>query len=382
MQDGEQGGERGADQSSGPRSWAPTSAVPLDQALAALRSLHRVTKQVHASLDLTETLNAVAEGVVAVAGFGLAVVNLLDAEGRDLEVVTVAGEDDARRTLLGTRDSVAVWQEFLAASERHGNLHFLSHTRSGHLVDELSWVPPIEASDDPDAWHPLDALFASLLGSDGALLGVLSVDLPVGQRQPGPLQLELLELFADQAAIALQHARTFASLRASESRAQHAAAHDELTGLANRSLLARAADDLAGEPGTDIAVLLIDLDAFKDVNDSVGHGGGDQVLKVVARRLQRAVRADDLVARTGGDEFVVLMHGPGAQTLAGAMAQRIEALLAEPVDSDQGMHRVGASIGVGLGHAPVDLTAMLDDADRAMYQEKRRRAARRPEQTG
>lgn len=336
----------------------------------------------HASLDLTETLNAVAEGVVAVAGFGLAVVNLLDGEGRDLEVVTVAGDAEARRTLLGNRDSVAVWLAFLAASERHGNLHFLSHTSSEHLVDELTWIPPIEATQDPDAWHPHDALFATLLGPDGALLGVLSVDLPVGQRQPGPLQLELLELFADQAAIALQHARTVASLRASESRAQHAAAHDELTGLANRSLLAQAADELAREPGTDVAILLIDLDAFKDVNDSVGHSGGDQVLKAVARRLQRAVRAEDLVVRTGGDEFVVLMHGPGTQTLAGAMAQRIEALLAEPVDSDQGLHRVGASIGVGLGHAPIDLTAMLDDADRAMYEQKRRRAARRPARTG
>lgn len=355
-------------------------AIPASEALAALRSLQQVTKRVHASLDLAQTLDAVAQGVVDVAGFGLAVVNLLRPDDV-FEVVSAAGHPIGRAALLGNREPAADWQELLTQADRDGSLLRLHHRRHAHLMldDAFSWVPDLPDTDDPGAWHPRDALFATLTTPTGTLLGVLSVDLPEGGRQPTAVQLELLELFADQAAIAVQHAHTYALLLDRESRAQHAAAHDDLTGLANRSRLAEVAAALTSVPDHSIAALLIDLDDFKSVNDSVGHRGGDQVLQAVARRLQRAVRTEDLVARTGGDEFVVLMQGADIAAVAAATADRLAVLLAAPVHSQLGLHRVGASIGVAVGRTPVDLDQLLAEADQAMYDTKRaRNAAREP----
>ena len=352
-------------------------AIPASEALAALRSLQQVTKRVHASLDLAQTLDAVAQGVVDVAGFGVAVVNLLRPDDV-FEVVSVAGDEGARAALLGNREPAADWARLLSEADRDGSLLRLDHRRHAHLLDDaFSWVPDLPEVEDPQAWHPLDALFATLTTPTGTLLGVLSVDLPEGRRQPSAVQLELLELFADQAAIAVQHAHTYASLLARESQAQHAAAHDDLTGLANRSRLADVAQQLVAVPGRNVAALLIDLDDFKIVNDSVGHRGGDQVLQAVARRLQRAVRSEDLVARTGGDEFVILMHGNDIAKVAAATAERLAVLLAAPVHSQHGLHRVGASIGVAVARTPVDLEQLLADADSAMYDTKRSRSAGR-----
>ncbi|BCJ48660.1 hypothetical protein Asp14428_01350 [Actinoplanes sp. NBRC 14428] len=341
-----------------------------DAQLQALRALHAVTKRVYASRDLTATLDAVACGVVEVAGFGLAAVNLAESNG-DYTTVAVAGHDDLRRELLGKTGSAENWRELFRRAERWGTLYFVDH-RTGVPEDLYVWTPDIEETDDPAMWHPMDCLFAPLMAPSGEWLGVLSVDLPEGLRKPGPQQQEILALLAEHAAIAIQQARLHSELERSRAEAQYAATHDGLTGLANRTLLKSRAEAAGRQPGRQVAVLVIDLDGFKKVNDAAGHEAGDEVLQLVADRLRAHLPGAEVIARTGGDEFVAVLTGVDLAATVAGTAGRLRAAIAEPIQGGTGVHRVGASVGWALGGPGDDVEALVARADHAMYRQKRR----------
>jgi diguanylate cyclase (GGDEF)-like protein len=343
-----------------------------DTQLHALRLLNSVSKRVHASLDLTETLDAVAEGVVEAAGFGLAVVNLAEPNG-DFTVVSAAGSADLRRDLLGTRNTAASWHEMFRAAERWGALYFVHHDKE--VERPHAWTPDIPVPDEPDGWHPMDMLFAPLLAPSQEWVGVLSVDMPAGGRRPGQFQREVLSLFAEHAAIAILHARMHTALEQSKARFAYAATHDPLTGLANRAYLRTRVDALQQQPDREIGVVVVDLDGFKRVNDAGGHEAGDEVLRAVAVRMQRHIREGDVLARMGGDEFVAVLTG---HDLAGTLtdtAARLRAVVAEPVHGRRGVHFVRASVGWALGTVADEFSVLLATADAEMYRMKHGRAA-------
>ena len=160
-----------------------------------------------------------------------------------------------------------------------------------------------------------------------------------------------------------------------EQKLWHAAFYDALTGLPNRALfmerLGQAQARARGRSGGAFAVLFLDLDRFKLVNDSMGHRAGDQLLVAIARRLDRIRRAGDTVARLGGDEFAILVEGVEDAPSAGRVADRVHRELAHPFEIGGQEVFTSASIGIALGgiadHRPEDL---LRDADTAMYRAK------------
>lgn len=159
-----------------------------------------------------------------------------------------------------------------------------------------------------------------------------------------------------------------------ERQLQYLAFHDPLTQLPNRSLcfdrLSQAIYRGRRE-GTVFAVMAIDLDGFKAVNDTYGHDAGDAVLCAVARRLQDCVRESDTVARTGGDEFVMVVHGVRGHDDARAVAGKIVSTLAQPVGLSDGVAKVGASVGVVVFPADgVEMESLVSRADAAMYAAK------------
>jgi diguanylate cyclase (GGDEF)-like protein/PAS domain S-box-containing protein len=165
-----------------------------------------------------------------------------------------------------------------------------------------------------------------------------------------------------------------------EERLQFLALHDALTGLPNRALLldrlAHALDAMDRRAGT-VAVLFCDLDRFKLVNDSLGHGPGDQVLVTFGERLGAVLRPGDTVGRFGGDEFIVLCEDVADEAEARAIAGRIDAALAEPFEIDGQAVVLTASIGVALATSSHDSAdRLLRDADAAMYRAKERGRAR------
>jgi diguanylate cyclase (GGDEF)-like protein len=159
-------------------------------------------------------------------------------------------------------------------------------------------------------------------------------------------------------------------------RLQHQAVHDALTGLPNRVLFLDRlthALNLSSRRLSHTAVLFIDLDHFKVVNDVAGHSAGDALLVAVAERLREAVRTSDTVARFGGDEFVVLSEDlVGGILEAEALAQRLAATLAEPLHVADRELFISASIGIALAGATDDADTLLAQADRAMYLAKQR----------
>jgi diguanylate cyclase (GGDEF)-like protein/PAS domain S-box-containing protein len=155
-----------------------------------------------------------------------------------------------------------------------------------------------------------------------------------------------------------------------EERVRHEALHDPLTGLANRTLLRdRLEHALARslrERGT-TAVVFVDLDNFKQVNDAHGHAAGDTVLVEIARRLQTTIRPGDTIARLGGDEFVAVCEGIDVET-ALAVARRLQEAIQLPLEAAGAVHELCASIGIALGDSDPD--AILADADAATYRAK------------
>ena len=150
---------------------------------------------------------------------------------------------------------------------------------------------------------------------------------------------------------------------------EHLATHDALTGLANRSVLLETLDEIVSHHAH-AAVVFIDLDRFKPVNDLLGHEAGDELLRVVADRLRSVVRPGDLVARVGGDEFVIVSHGITERQAAQALCDRIDATLSMPYLLTEGPVRVTASVGLALADDDATVTGLLADADLAMYEAK------------
>jgi diguanylate cyclase (GGDEF)-like protein len=165
-------------------------------------------------------------------------------------------------------------------------------------------------------------------------------------------------------------------LRESESRFRHLALHDALTGLATRLLLQDRLDvgvEAAKRHETGLALLMVDIDMFKQTNDTYGHQAGDEVLRVTAQRLLQAVRKSDTVARMGGDEFVVLLSDLSNPRMAEEIAANIVATLAVSVLFAGGEVPVSASVGVCTAFAEdLDVDFLLRNADTALYQAKAR----------
>ena len=211
----------------------------------------------------------------------------------------------------------------------------------------------------------LSAPVRSTRGGSGT--AVLVLHRTAQQPEFGPEDVRFVEAVANVLASALDRAHAEAEVRSR-------ALHDPLTGLANRAFLdahipqALAAAEREGE---EVALLLMDLDRFKVVNDTLGHGAGDELLRVVAQRLREGVRGGDVVARFGGDEFVVACDRASSVLSVAALAERLIGALEQPIVVGGRELFVSASVGIVVAdarHANAD--SLLRDADVAMYRAK------------
>lgn len=230
------------------------------------------------------------------------------------------------------------------------------YSTDGHLVD-------------PDQRPVLQTL-----ETGAPTAGVFGVDRADGQRVWRSVSSRLLTPDDPHRRAVLVTFTDITAERAARERLAHEATHDSLTGLPNRSyVVTRVTEALeSGGYPTLAAVLFIDLDNMKIINDSLGHSAGDEVLRVASRRLRREVRSSDVVGRFGGDEFVALLVGEIARSELDQLARRLHATLAEPVVVDGITVRSGASVGI-VAVEPDEARGaaeILRDADIAMYEAK------------
>ncbi len=217
----------------------------------------------------------------------------------------------------------------------------------------------------PDSAAVMTFRIASASGYWGELLLKTA-----GRTPPGASYLDFIQTLA--LALAGSIAR-----RTAEERVRHDAVHDPLTGLPNRVLFMDRLGDALDRPGAQLAVVLLDIDNFKVINDSLGHAAGDELLMQVAPRLRTVLRPRDLIARFGGDEFVMILEDVADEHAAAVVATRIVSAFESPFKLSAREHFAQASLGIALVDPACSTpVSLLRDADAALYEAKEHGRAR------
>ncbi|MEO1064674.1 MAG: diguanylate cyclase, partial [Actinomycetota bacterium] len=223
--------------------------------------------------------------------------------------------------------------------------------------------------------RPIHDILPGLDATDLDTLVNVELALQRHERRPAPVLVSAGETTTpDGTAVVTLFARDISERKSFEAELEHLASHDSLTGLPNRATLLRTiqrARRRAARIRSNVAVLFIDLDGFKNVNDTRGHQVGDSLLQEVALRILEQVRPYDTVGRLGGDELVFVVDDVRPEQ-AEATAARVLAGLRRPIHLDEEI-RIGASIGLAIddGHRDLDADQLLQEADLAMYRAKR-----------
>ncbi len=335
------------------RTILPRGGRPISLEARAPRSMNKAATQLFHLLILGYA--------IASAGLGLLALRLVpvmvDREGDRLysEFVENSGEG----LLLVELDTLRVRQANAAV------LRLLA--RSGSELQSLTLPEVLPLS--PAATISL----RGLLGRDRAQIG----ELPY--RQGGEGRVAYLDVLASRMTwrdedVLCVFVRDVSARHAEEARTRHLAWHDGLTGLPNRALFQdrlREALQSADSRGEVLGVAFVDIDQFKEINDTFGHDLADRLLVDVALRLREGLRGGDVVARQGGDEFLVLMPNLGARAEAGALAERLLALMRRPFNLDGRELHLTASVGVAIyPEDGQDAVELVKHADMAMYQAK------------
>jgi diguanylate cyclase (GGDEF)-like protein len=214
--------------------------------------------------------------------------------------------------------------------------------------------------------------------ADGVIVGFLAVGDRLGEASSFDVNdARLLETLANHASIALDNGQLIDRLTRAMREREHQALHDSLTGLPNRAyFLDRVEAALSQDQGvSSVAIMLMDLDRFKEVNDTLGHYTGDQLLCEVAQRLRAAVALNGFVARVGGDEFAIVVTTTDSTAKLEQIAERLRAAVAGPIQLGPTVLDIGASIGIACSPEHGDEAMLLiQRADVALYQAKRARS--------
>jgi diguanylate cyclase (GGDEF)-like protein len=334
---------------------------------AALEHLLTVSSQIADARSSEVVQRAVCHGIRDALSFERVCALVAEEDGH-LRPVATAGwdpDDPALQTPLTAAD----FEQIMLPEYEQQGCYLLEYEQAARILglgEEGSYRSRLNGH-GPLAWLR-HWLVVPMRGLDGALRGIVWADDPVDRLIPGKPRLQALRLFADQALAALEGADHL-------ERTQHLAEHDALTGLPNRALLLqRLQHALSRTLRSDktIALLFLDLDRFKAINDTWGHEAGDHVLRTIAARIDESLRPFDTVARLGGDEFVVLCEDVDSESSALEIAGRLRASLSRPIDVQGDRITLTASVGVALPDGvSEDAEGLLHAADTAMYRAKR-----------
>src|SRR3954447_31283 len=334
-----------------------------------MRLLHEVTSLLHSNGDTHEALGDFLTSIRSAFRANLAELVLMGSNGSDGATVSRSVLDESPLGMAPVEDAED-YARLLRLAPPSGPLRTRIGSGRGRGSQLDAYVTERGFK---------DAMIA-VLRTEDRVHGLLLVAGRFGDVTTfSGTDVALLETFARHVATSLERGRLEETLRQVtdlKEQLRHQALHDALTGLPNRTLFldrARQSVDMAGRSHVWPAVLYIDLDGFKPVNDTFGHESGDQLLRTVANRIRGCLRPADTAARLGGDEFAVLLGGPIDRPGVTRVIERLRGQLEVPVDLGDGrIATVGMSIGIALGEEGIaDADALIRQADIAMYAAKR-----------
>lgn len=326
----------------------------LTNRLREITALLDAGRAVNSVLELDQVLAAILRGATELlpAASG----SIMLCEGSELHCVAAVGNEAA----LGSRQALGDGIAGHVAGTRQALL--VNGPASTALFPRLVVRP-----------REVDSALSVPLIERAELLGVLNVSARSG-RPFTEYDLRAVSLFAEQASAAIAKSRLYEASRRQAEELAYRADHDSLTGLVNRAgLTSRVSVALRGDRVTrgGVALLFLDLDGFKAVNDELGHPTGDRLLLAVARRLRAALSEADVVARLGGDEFAVVLSGVRDSVTALAVADRLVGVVNAPFEVDGVTLKITTSIGVALsGAESTGFDELLRWADHALYEAK------------
>ncbi len=324
-----------------------------------LELVYESSRILHHSPEFDVALLALLEHARAMFRAELAEIVLVPTTASGAWLRTTSLQDEPSETIVPIGEAIITQHLRAELAERGATFAHLARTPGGRDL-------------------PIRQAMVAQLSGDAGMVGVLTV---ANRMTEGTVydkdDLRLLATIANQAAVALtngQLEQSLAELSRLKEELRYQAYHDPLTDLPNRVAFVEAITARIRETGTSTTrpvVLLLDLDGFKAVNDTLGHAAGDQLLRMVADRIRARIRANDVAARLGGDEFAILINDEPSLVRAIALASRlVEDLgLSFPVAGHDMM--VGASIGIVMSTDPAQTaSALLGNADVAMYTAK------------
>ena len=250
----------------------------------------------------------------------------------------------------------------------------VEHSLAGAAIRERRIVttPDLEQCDASEAAPLLAGGIRSVINAPLVSSDICFGTVNIGSREPGFFEGYDTTVLTAVSGLMASYIAVHEQVR----RQERLAERDELTGLLNRRAILDAVNErFDSNPEAGIAILFVDLDGFKLINDAYGHASGDALLRELADRFRRALRPDDVIGRTGGDEFLVLLGAGTDEREAMSIASRVHETCVAPVDLGAYVTSVGASVGVAHSRDAENASGLLAEADFAMYHAKRSEAA-------
>jgi diguanylate cyclase (GGDEF)-like protein len=358
-------------------AWTVVDVVPLDGS----------ARLVAAVLDLGSQAAGLGSGIPDPDGMELLV---LDPERSQVVLHRLPGSpQDGDTSMVGT--SVAGTDLGAVEPDRAIGLDGVARYYSSAAIPDGSGYVlvgiPVTAAEDAGRSAAISSLQVGVL----MLLALLLLTVALNRRLVRPIEALIAAIRrmaagdpearapvhgpAELAEVATEFNRMAEMRAVAEAELAHQALHDRLTGLPNRALvLDRLEQSLAvsARRGSEVGVIFLDIDNFKVINDSLGHGSGDALLVALSQRLLEAVRPGDTVARFGGDEFIVLCAEVHGMTELARIAERLQLAMGDPLSTNDGTAVVTLSMGLATSAGGTTAEALLRDADAAMYRAKER----------
>lgn len=330
-----------------------------------LSEILKISNLLKIHLSPHEILEEVAKGISESLGFQRVLISLYRKDDMCFERFAQSGLDEIWNKISEIKPPESNILRHFKEEFKIGNCYFVRNVKP----TAYTIVPNRPKTDGQDFWQPDDALFIPLLTSDKRLLGVISVDEPKDQKIPSLETLNALEILANQAVHALESAEIHSEVK-------HHAVVDGLTNLYNHRYFQESLTKLLKQSivmNTPFSILMMDLDNFKEINDTYGHLAGDAVLRNIGQTLIEVTRKNDVAARYGGEEFAVLLSGLD-KFQARMVAERLRSLVEKRVITDESVNiplRVTISIGIASfpEHAK-EQKELLKIADLALYRAK------------